>query len=130
MHAPVCSKHPLDGFPRWQWLFFDLNDEIQHREALSVCSTLFTQCWSHQLSMRKTLFEAGWQRNDGVHFAPLPDSCLIGIAEAKLGYSCIQIESQTICLALFTPVIACICQHPNFEQRDRLEFFIIDGKAI
>jgi hypothetical protein len=56
--APICSKHPLDMLPGRERLFFDLDDEIEHGEPLSVSSTFFAQRGSHQFPVGKTLFEA------------------------------------------------------------------------
>src|SRR5712691_5975229 len=124
MHAPICSKHPLNALPGGQRLFLHFDNEIQHGEPLPICSTLFAQRGSHQVPIREALLEAVWQRNDGVHSAPMPDSRLVWIPEAKSCHPCIQIQGQTICLTFFTSVVSCIGQHPHLKPRDRLEFFV------
>ena len=80
--------------------------------------------------MEEALFEAIGQGNDGVHGAPTPDTCLVGIAEAKPRYPCIHIHSQPVCLTFLAPIVASIRQHPHFEQRDWLQFLIIAGKSV
>ena len=74
--------------------------------------------------------EAIWQSNDGLHFAPVPDSRLIWIAKPKARHPRIYVESQTICLPLFASVVACIGQHAHFQERKGLQFFVTGGKAI
>src|SRR5207247_7994951 len=45
-------------------------------------------------------------------------------------YSCIQIQSQTICLALCPTVVARVGEHTYLKERDGLQFFISRGETI
>jgi hypothetical protein len=130
MHAPICPKHSLNAFPGRELLFFDRDDEIEHREALPISAVFFAQGGSHHFPLRETFFHAVWQRNDRLHFAPVPDSRLVWIPEPKPRHPCIQIQSQTVCLTFFAPIVASIGEHPNFEQRDGLQFFVRRGEAL
>src|SRR6266567_8809740 len=108
MHTPVYSQHALDAFPGGQIRFLHLNDEVEHRESLPIRSVLFSQGGSHQLPCLEAFAHSIWQRDDRVPFAPVPDSCLVRIAEAEPRHTSIQIKSQTIGLAFFAPIVACI----------------------
>src|SRR6266568_4487195 len=98
MHSPVCSKHPLDALPGRQLHFLHLDDEIEHCASLPIRSILFAQGGSHQIPDIQAFFETIRQRNDGVCFAPVPDSRRVWTAEPKPCYPCLQVKSQTICL--------------------------------
>src|SRR5205807_10467342 len=111
------------------WLL-PFDDVGQHREPFTIGSTLFAQGRSHEFPAAQALFEALWQRNDGVPCAPAPGARLIGIAEPEPCDSFIQVHRHAICLTFFTSVVASIGEHPDFEERDRLEFFVSDGEAI
>src|SRR5713226_3022815 len=101
MHAPVCSQYTLDTLPGREFCFLDLDDEVEDRETLPIRPLLFAQRRSHHLPVREALTRDFGQRNNGVHFAPVPDSSLVRIAEPEPCHTCIHIKSQTICLAFF-----------------------------
>src|SRR5271167_1264143 len=121
MYAPVCSQYPLDALPSRQLLLLHLDDEIKHCETLPISPLFFSQGGSQQFPVTQALFETIWQGNKRVHFAPVPDSRLVRIAEPEPRYPCIQIKSQTICLAFYASVVTCIRQHTNFQEGKWLE---------
>src|SRR6266699_5621215 len=107
MHAPIRTSHTLDALPGRQRLFLHFHDEIQHRETPSISSAFFSQGGGHQFSVIQAFFETIWKRNDGLHFAPVPDSRLVWIAKPKPRHPRIYVESQAIGLPLFASVVAC-----------------------
>src|SRR5436305_2565888 len=130
MDSPIYPQHALDVLPGGQVRFLHLDDEVQHRETLPIGSLLFAQGGSHQFPVREARADSVWQSNEGIHFAPVPDSCLVGIAETEPRYTLLQIKSQSIGLAFCAAVVACIRQHADFQQWKWLELFISGRKAI
>ncbi len=116
--------------PRRRACFLHLDDEVQHRESRAIRSVLFAQGGAINSPCVRRSRTAVWQSNEGVHFAPVPDSYLVGIAEAEPRHTLLQIKSQSIGLAFCAAVVACIRQHADFQEWKWLELFISGGKAI
>src|SRR6266699_7102143 len=91
---------------------------------------LFSQGGSHQLPCLEAFAHSIWQRDDRVHFAPVPDSCLVRIAEAEPRHTSIQIKSQTIGLPFFAPIVACIREQADLQKRQGLQFPIRREKTV
>src|SRR5215468_9917335 len=117
MDTPIGSQYPFHVLPGRQCLFFHLDNEIENGEPLPICSTLFPQGRSKEFSLRKTLFQAHWQRNNRVFFTPAPHPIFARVPKSEPRYSCVLVHCHPICLSFFTPVIARIGQQADVEKR-------------
>src|SRR5438874_13626172 len=121
MDSPICPQHALDVLPGGQIRFLHLDDEVQHRDPRAIRSLLFAQGGSHQFPVREALADSVWQSNEGVHFAPVPDSCRVWRAEPEPRHPLLEIKSQSIGLAFCAAIVAGIRQHADFQEWKWLE---------